>query len=161
MYNFYIILLLSLSSRAKRGISSIYLRGIAWRSLALLGMTAWGMATLHAASHHPEAFLLSIKDSPNKGQAIYEHFCAQCHSPKPPVAVGAPTIGDKDAWQKALKQDTSLLWQHVDEGVGVMPPRGGCFECDDQELISAIVYLAPKNEQNALCKLLKDNKKRK
>jgi cytochrome c5 len=98
-----------------------------------------------AAEHHPEEFLASVQGSPDAGQKIYEHFCSTCHAKNPIIAVGAPEVGSKTAWEPFIKNQTiDKMMTVVDSGLGAMPPRGGCFECSDQDLKAAIEYMLPK-----------------
>lgn len=100
-----------------------------------------------AESHHPQEFLQSISGSKNEGEQIYAHFCVNCHAPKPLIPVGAPKIGDEDDWKIRLKQGMDVLFKHTDEGLNAMPPRGGCFECTDKQLILAIRFMLPQAVQ--------------
>lgn len=96
----------------------------------------------YAAEHHPEAFLASIQNDPNKGQAIYSHFCATCHAPKPLINVGAPHAHVKADWTPYISHQTiDQMINLIDPGLGAMPARGGCFECSDADLKSAINFM--------------------
>lgn len=97
-----------------------------------------------AESHHPQEFLHSISGTPNEGEQIYKHFCVNCHAPKPLIPLGAPRIGDETDWKERLKQGITILFKHSNEGVKAMPPRGGCFECTDKQLLLAIEFMLPK-----------------
>lgn len=104
-----------------------------------------------ADSHHPQEFLQSISGSKNEGEQIYTHFCVNCHAAKPLIPVGAPRINEDDDWKMRLKQGMDSLFKHTDEGLNAMPPRGGCFECTDKQLMLAITFMLPaikKNQQN-------------
>lgn len=96
-----------------------------------------------ADSHHPEAFLQSIRGAPNEGEQIVQHFCSSCHSPHPMIELGAPKIGEKKDWQPRLKKGVATLLNHTEEGINAMPARGGCFECSDEQLILALVAMLP------------------
>jgi len=96
--------------------------------------------------HHPSEFVDKIKADKNKGEKIYASFCANCHAKDPLINLGAPRLGVKAEWTKRLEQKPSELFKHVSEGMGVMPARGGCFECDDAMLKEAIAYLLPKKD---------------
>jgi cytochrome c5 len=98
----------------------------------------------YAESHHPQEFLKSINGSKNEGEKIYNHFCVNCHAIKPLIPIGAPRMGEKEDWKIRLKQGMSVLFKHTNEGLGAMPPRGGCFECTDKQLMLAIQYMTPK-----------------
>lgn len=117
------------------------------------------MMPAYANSHHPQHFLQSIKGSKQEGQDIYQHFCAHCHAIKPMIPLGAPRIEEAQDWHFRLKQSTELLFKHTDEGLNAMPPRGGCFECTDRQLILAMVALLPKKNKKALLNSLLDYKK--
>jgi cytochrome c5 len=98
----------------------------------------------YAESHRPQEFLQSISGSKNEGEQIYNHFCVNCHAIKPKIPVGAPKIGVESDWSLRLKQGMKLIFKHTDEGLNIMPPRGGCFECTDKQLLLAIDYMLPK-----------------
>lgn len=101
----------------------------------------WGLSAF-AAEHYPEVFLQSIQGKPNQGQEIYTHFCATCHAPKPMINLGAPCVHNKAAWTPYLNHQTiDQMVKAIDEGVGNMPARGGCFECSDADLKAAIEFM--------------------
>lgn len=97
-----------------------------------------------AESHHPQEFLKKISGSKNEGEQIYNHFCVNCHAVKPIIAIGAPRLGAEDDWKWRLKQGINVLFKHTDEGLNAMPPRGGCFECTDKQLMLAITFMLSK-----------------
>ncbi len=96
---------------------------------------------LFAETHRPEDFLKSITGKPQAGKAIVAHFCNVCHSSNPQIPLGAPRKGYAADWQPRLKQGWLVLFEHTNLGMGAMPPRGGCFECSDEQLKAAIQYL--------------------
>lgn len=103
----------------------------------------------YAESHHPQDFLRSVNGSKNEGEQIYNHFCANCHALKPIIPVGAPRIGQEEDWKLRLKQGMNVLFTHTDEGLNAMPPRGGCFECTDEQLMLTITYMLPKQDSKS------------
>jgi len=98
---------------------------------------------LWAASHHPEDFLKTLNHDPQAGQKIVQHFCANCHAEKPLIPLGAPRPGVLADWKPRMKQGLAAMLQRTDEGIGAMPPRGGCFECSDIQLKLAVLALLP------------------
>lgn len=96
--------------------------------------------TSSGAFHNPVEVLKDIHQKGNVGKGIYDTFCAVCHEPDPVINVGAPRKGVKQDWQ-GRQRDLKKLLQRVDEGMNNMPPRGGCFECSDEDLRAAIKYL--------------------
>ncbi|WP_028373133.1 c-type cytochrome [Legionella lansingensis] len=120
----------------------------------------WLMASFcYSASHHPQDFLKQIQGTPNEGEQIVQHFCANCHALKPLIDVGAPRIGEKEDWQVRLQKGIGDILQHTLEGINAMPPRGGCFECTDQQLVLAIVAMLPEEFRASFLLALKDHKK--
>lgn len=110
-----------------------------------------------AATHRPEDFLKQISGVPNEGSQIVAHFCASCHAAHPLISMGAPRIANTQDWQPRLKQGLKSLFSHVDQGINAMPPRGGCFECTDTQLLLAIKSMLRKEDQNTLFKYKKNH----
>jgi cytochrome c5 len=113
---------------------------------------------IHSESHHPQQFLNAIKGTKQEGEKIYAHFCSNCHAQMPLIAVGAPRIGEERDWKSRLQQ-INLLFSHTVEGFNAMPPRGGCFECTDEQLVLSIITMVPKESKKGLLKALMDLKK--
>ena len=99
--------------------------------------------SLYADTHRPQDFLNKVKGTKDEGAQIYQHFCVNCHAQKPIIPLGAPRIGEQSDWGERLKQDIKILFQHTEEGINAMPPRGGCFECTDEQLALALVEMLP------------------
>ena len=76
------------------------------------------------------------------GKEVYDSTCFACHGTG---AAGAPKFGDKDAWAPRIAQGIDTLLNHATNGfqgaTGVMPPRGTCAACSDDELKAAIEYM--------------------
>lgn len=102
-----------------------------------LSFTCWA----ETSSHHPQEFVQGLKDDPHAGEKIYQQFCSNCHAQKPIIPVGAPAIGDEKAWVKRLSKGQKTLLENTLNGYGVMPARGGCFECSDEQIQMAINYI--------------------
>lgn len=93
-----------------------------------------------AASAAPTASTASA--NPRDGESVYKGACFACHDTG---AAGAPKRGDKAAWEPRIAQGMDTLTKHAIGGftgkVGVMPPRGTCASCSDEEIVNAIHYL--------------------
>lgn len=109
----------------------------------LFSLSFISVLSAQSKTHHPQAFLKGIKPS-KQGEAIYQHFCANCHAEKPLIPLGAPRIQHKSDWENRLKQPFDVIFEKVSLGFNAMPARGGCFECSDSELKEAIIYLLPR-----------------
>lgn len=112
-----------------------------------------------AESHHPEAFIESIKGTKTEGRQIVQHFCSSCHAPNPMIELGAPVIGQKKDWEPRLKRGIASLLEHTEEGVNAMPARGGCFECSDEQLILAFLAMLPESMEKSVSAALRAHKK--
>lgn len=125
--------------------------------IVLIGVACVFPAYTESRTHHPQDFLASIEGAPDEGQQIVQHFCSNCHAVKPLINLGAPRIGEKADWLARLNQGLDSLFKHSSEGYNAMPPRGGCFECSDEQLKKAIQAMLPltKSKDN---KGNKDNK---
>ncbi len=116
---------------------------------ALLGL--WTSIAVHRlqsakprAFHYPIQFITQLQDDPRAGQKVYNEYCASCHAPHPIIDVCAPRLGNKRDWLAYSRLDKQELLALVIRGVGAMPARGGCFECDDKLLEKAVSYLFSK-----------------
>lgn len=107
-----------------------------------------------ADSHHPQQFLDAIKGQKDEGEQIVEHFCSNCHAAKPLIPLNAPIVNQAADWTPRLQQGWLPLVQHVQEGFGAMPARGGCFECSDEQLQLAILAMLPESLRKSLLQAL-------
>jgi cytochrome c5 len=98
---------------------------------------------LGVASHHPMVELNAIRHSTNVGKGIYTHYCAMCHANHPQISLGAPRFRIKKDWKRYDNLPFTDIIQLMLEGVQLMPPRGGCFECTDAELLKALYWMNP------------------
>jgi cytochrome c len=108
-------------------------------TLGLIGL--WGLDTLadDAGSKLPQA-------DPALGVEIYKKACFVCHDSG---LMGAPKLGDIEAWKAKTDKGMETLFKNVINGyqgeVGYMPPRGGNMDLSDQEVFSALVYMIEKS----------------
>ena len=91
--------------------------------------------------HYPTTFVKQITGDPNAGEKIFKEFCSACHSPNPQIDINAPHIGDKNIWHAYSKLGIDKLLDITIKGKGAMPARGGCFECNDEQLRQSINYI--------------------
>ena len=63
------------------------------------------------------------------GKEAYEKNCAVCHKTD---AMGAPAVGDKQAWEATLKKGIDKVYENAIKGIGGMPPKGGTSLPDDE-----------------------------
>ncbi len=85
--------------------------------------------------------IASADAGPRSGEAIYGQYCQLCHASG---LAGAPKQGDSAAWQTRLDGHGSFdaLLQSAINGLNVMPPKGNCSDCSDEELSAAIEFIS-------------------
>jgi cytochrome c len=71
------------------------------------------------------------------GKEIYEASCAVCHATD---AMGAPNIGNKEAWAKRLKKGIDKVYEAGIKGINAMPPKGGA-DISDEQFKAAVDYM--------------------
>lgn len=69
----------------------------------------------------------------------YNASCAVCHATG---AAGAPMTHDVEAWKPRLDKGIETLVQSVNNGLNAMPPKGMCFDCNDDEYKAMIEFMA-------------------
>lgn len=76
------------------------------------------------------------------GEEVFKASCFACHGTG---AAGAPMVGDAAAWGSRTAQGIDTLLSHAINGfagnTGVMPARGTCANCSDDDLKAAIEYM--------------------
>jgi len=64
------------------------------------------------------------------GKAGYEaNGCGGCHDN---AAIGAPVVGDKDAWITTMEKGLDAVYSNGINGINAMPPKGGAGITDDE-----------------------------
>jgi|GEM_PF-31922 len=73
------------------------------------------------------------------GEDVYKSTCAACHADG---VANAPKVGDEDDWHPLIDDGLDAILKVAIEGKGAMPPRGGNADLSDDEVASAIVFMA-------------------
>lgn len=93
--------------------------------------------TAVAAEPEPAAAPVAVADS---GAAqTYKAVCAMCHDSG---LMGAPKPGDSDAWAPRIAQGKDTLIQHANQGVRMMPAKGGNPSLSDEEVAQVVIFMA-------------------
>ncbi len=77
------------------------------------------------------------------GKAVFDKICMACHLTG---VAGAAPLTNVQRWNDNRAKGMEVLHQSVINGVpqgqyGVMPPRGTCPDCTDQDLYDAIAWM--------------------
>jgi cytochrome c5 len=95
------------------------------------------LASPPAASRHVSTSLAA-------GEKVYRQSCATCHDGG---ALGAPILGVEAQWTPLLRRDFDVLLTNSLRGINNMPPKGGCSECSNSEIIAAVKYMAQQSQR--------------
>ena len=81
----------------------------------------------------------AVPAEPRDGETVYNSYCTACHASG---VAGAPLFGDAGAWEPRIAKGIEVLYESTYNGLnGVMPPRGTCPDCSDDELRVAVDYM--------------------
>lgn len=80
----------------------------------------------------------AASDEPRGAEEVYTAACSACHATG---AANAPIVGEADAWAPRLEKGDETLVQHAIEGFNAMPAMGGCADCSEEEVASAVEYM--------------------
>ena len=72
------------------------------------------------------------------GQQVYKNSCQACHAAG---VAGAPKLGDKALWAPRIATGMDALVASAINGKGIMPPKGACASCSDDDLKAAVEYM--------------------
>ncbi|MFV0450108.1 MAG: c-type cytochrome [Vibrio sp.] len=75
---------------------------------------------------------------PRDGAKVYGTFCIACHASG---VSGAPIKGNADQWGPRIAQGKDVLQTHAINGFNLMPAKGTCMDCSDDEILAAIEHM--------------------
>ncbi|MGK0443104.1 MAG: cytochrome c5 [Bermanella sp.] len=82
---------------------------------------------------------VAASSGPRSGSDVYNTYCTACHGTG---AMGAPKTGDKGAWKDRLAKGFNKTLANAISGINLMPPKGTCGDCSDEEIGNAIKYMS-------------------
>lgn len=75
---------------------------------------------------------------------VYQNTCFACHGTG---AAHAPEVGDVIEWEIRLEKGLDTLVQNTISGLnGIMPARGLCVDCSDEDLRAVVEYMLEESE---------------
>lgn len=84
------------------------------------------------------AGIASVAPAARTGKQVYESLCLSCHATG---VANAPQFGNKVWTELEKKKGMKGLLDDAIKGKNVMPPKGGCTDCTNDELRAAIQYM--------------------
>lgn len=107
--------------------------GVALSGLVLASVFATGSATAE------QTLTLAQVTEGFDPARTYAQSCAACHNSG---AAGAPRFGNSADWSARLEKGMDVLVEHTINGFNnVMPPKGMCFTCSDDDLRAVVQYM--------------------
>ncbi len=71
--------------------------------------------------------------------ATYQSTCFACHGTG---AAHSPEVGDQIEWEIRMEKGLDTLVQSTINGLnGIMPPRGLCADCSDDQLKAIVEFM--------------------
>jgi len=74
----------------------------------------------------------------SKAEKMYNESCKLCHATD---KMGAPAVGDIDAWTEAREKGFDKVLYNAINGVGGMPPKGGNEDLKPSSLKEMIEFM--------------------
>jgi cytochrome c5 len=96
-------------------------------------------ATPAPAEEKPAEAAPEAKTAGKSGEDVFKSVCSMCHGVG---LMGAPKVGDHDAWGPRIAQGQDTLVQHAIKGIRMMPAKGGNPGLSDAEVTAAVIYMA-------------------
>ncbi len=94
---------------------------------------AAGMLVLFAA--HSDA----AEDPAFDAEQTYQATCFACHGTG---AAHSPEVGDQLEWEIRMEKGMDTLVQNTINGLnGIMPPKGLCATCSDEQLRAIVEFM--------------------
>ena len=92
-----------------------------------------------AGSNQQGLQVAAVSDGFNAEQK-YMSSCFACHSTG---AAGAPKVGDGNGaeWTPRMEKGMDAVVTNAINGLNTMPPKGLCFDCNDDDLRAIVEYM--------------------
>jgi len=74
----------------------------------------------------------------SKAEKLYDTSCKLCHASD---NMGAPKVGDADAWTAVMKKGMDKVLVNAIKGTGGMPPKGGNMDLSDADIKEIVDYM--------------------
>lgn len=82
---------------------------------------------------------MAVAGAGRSGEEVYNSYCTACHSAG---VAGAPVFADAEAWAPRIAKGIEALYESTYNGLnGIMPARGTCADCSDEELRATVDYM--------------------
>jgi len=76
--------------------------------------------------------------SVSKAEKMYDASCKLCHATD---KMGAPAVGDANAWKSVMEKGMDKVLVNAIEGTGGMPPKGGNMDLSNADVKEIVDYM--------------------
>ena len=80
----------------------------------------------------------NAKGAVSEAEKLYEKSCSVCHKTD---AMGAPPVGNKDAWAAVMQKGMDKVVHNAIHGTGGMPPKGGAMNLSDDQIKDIVKFM--------------------
>lgn len=83
--------------------------------------------------------LYGAEDESFDAEKAYQATCFACHGTG---AAHSPEVGDQIEWEIRMEKGMDTLVKNTISGLnGIMPPRGLCADCSDEQLKAIVEFM--------------------
>jgi len=116
----------------------VKLRNIVKTGAALSGLVLATVMATGSATAEQTLTLAQVTEG-FSAERTYTQSCAACHNSG---AAGAPRFGNSEDWSERLEKGRDVLLESTINGYNnIMPPKGMCFTCSNDELALVLDYI--------------------
>ncbi|MBT3281088.1 MAG: c-type cytochrome [Campylobacteraceae bacterium] len=83
--------------------------------------------------------------SVSKAETLYNESCKLCHATD---SMGAPAVGDTDAWADVMEKGFAEVVHNAIQGMGGMPPKGGNMDLTNTEIKQIVEFMVDSNKKH-------------
>ena len=80
----------------------------------------------------------------SKSEKLYNQSCKLCHATD---TMGAPAVGDSDAWNDVMSKGLKKVVANAIYGVGGMPPKGGNGELSNTQIKQIVEFMVNSSKE--------------
>ncbi len=82
----------------------------------------------------------TVAGGPKQPEQVYQTFCFACHTTG---ANNSPIMGNIEAWEPRIAKGMDALYENSINGFnnGMMPPKGLCMDCTNEDLQAVVDYM--------------------
>jgi len=117
----------------------VKLKNLVKTGVALSGLILASVMTVGGVSADQQSLTLAQVSEGFDPARTYVQSCSACHNSG---AAGAPRLGNADDWSARAEKGLETLYENTINGYNnIMPPKGMCFTCSDDELKAVVDYI--------------------